>query len=145
MAKLPDGMKMIRGTYSTSYNYKGASIRKSRDNYCTPIEYLSSETGRVGVGDKYLSYKLQETAGRLEDLLSDTNYYLDSVGVFRLTETYKAELREQASKRIDAEIKAVESSLAQYVADKNWNYVEQMAQRLQKLENHWTRIEKVVA
>ena len=146
MATLPAGIKQVRtqniyGTTRVSYVYKGARIEKSRGDWTIRTEYISNETGRVNISDSYASFKLAGVPERVEEFLQDENYFLDETcGVFRLTESRKQFIRENARKRTEEAIAETEKTLAECLENKDWKHLADYSSRLvQYIErNKWT-------
>lgn len=136
MATLPAGMKQVRtasswGNTSVHYDYKGVQIRKWRDSWTFRTEVQHWESGKIFVTDSYGDYRLAGVPSSVEKYLQDANYILDTeCGIFRLTEARKAELKDIATKRILDEMQAMENYLAQYLEEKNWHKLAQMATRM---------------
>jgi hypothetical protein len=136
MATLPTGMKQVRvmntwGSPSTHYDYKGVQIRKWRDSWTFRTEVQIWETGKISITDSYGDYRLSGVPSSVEKYLQDPNYFLDTAhGIFRLTETRKAELRELARQRVMDEVQAMENLLAQYLQEKNWDRLASTAIRM---------------
>jgi len=141
MAALPAGMKQVRtqnswGSPSVHYEYKGVKIRKWRDSWTFRTEVQIWETGKISITDSYGDYRLVGVPSSVEKYLQDENYILDTEsGIFRLTETRKAELRELARQRVIEEVQAMENRLSQYLQEKEWRKLADLSMRMAEFTN----------
>lgn len=125
-------MKQHRTTYgTTTYIYKGVDISKWRDDWSFRVEHMISQTGNFSTEYVYGSYRLTGVPARVNEYLANERYILEeATGVFRLTEAYKAELREGARQRHREVIAETEASIIEAVNAKDWREVSDLSTRL---------------
>lgn len=134
MAKLVEGMTQAKSQYGfVHYFYKGVRIDKCHLGYELRREYIASETGRTHIRGFYSASQLKDTPSEINRYLADTDkYYVDSLGVIRLTESYKGEIRDSQITRSEERLAELRTLAERRLAEGDYKGLEVIAQRLVK-------------
>lgn len=144
--KLAEGMTAQRTNYGTTYVYKNVRITKSYNGYHFREEVIIMETGRAVVKDSYTQYQLKDAPATINRMLDTGSYYVDSLGIVRLTESRKREIREARIEIYEAEVKELHNKVEMFLREGAYGnaqkYLNGLIEKQQRLDTCKANLEE---